>query len=65
MLLVIKIKNKKNPQEVVQWVRTTPNEVEVTSSNPPPLSCVDMLKKKKKKKKKIHNNQYPINYNHN
>jgi hypothetical protein len=37
-------------QEVVQSVETTPYEVEVTSSNPPSPSCVDMSKKKKKKK---------------
>jgi hypothetical protein len=40
-------------QEVVQLVRTTPNETEVTSSNPPPPSCVDMSKQKNKKNKKI------------
>jgi hypothetical protein len=31
-------------QEITQSVGTTPNKVEVTSSNPP--SCVDMSKKK-------------------
>jgi hypothetical protein len=32
-------------------VKTTSYKVEVTSSNPPSLSCVDMSKRKKKKKK--------------
>ena len=35
-------------QEVTQSAGTTPNEAEVSSSNPPPLSCVNMSKKKKK-----------------
>jgi hypothetical protein len=34
--------------EVAQSVGTTLNEVIVTSSNPPSLSCADMSKKKKK-----------------
>jgi hypothetical protein len=40
-------------QEVAQLVGILPNEAEVISSNPPPLSYVDMSKKKKKKKKEI------------
>jgi hypothetical protein len=39
------------PQEITQSARTTPNEVEVTSSNFPSPSCVDMLKKEKKRKR--------------
>jgi hypothetical protein len=35
------------PQEVGQSVGTTPNEAEVSSSNPSPPSCVNMSKKKK------------------
>jgi hypothetical protein len=34
-------------QEVAQSAGTTPNEAEVTSSNPLLPSCVDMSKKKK------------------
>jgi hypothetical protein len=33
------------PQEVVQSAGITLNKVEVTSSNPPPPSCVDISKK--------------------
>jgi hypothetical protein len=36
------------PQEVTQSAGTTPHEAEVTSSNHPSPSCVDMSKKKKK-----------------
>jgi hypothetical protein len=39
-----------SPQEVAQSVETTLNEVDVTSSNLLPPSCVDMSKKKKKNK---------------
>ena len=35
-------------KEVAQLTGTTPNEADVTSSNSPPPSCVDMSKKKKK-----------------
>jgi hypothetical protein len=35
------------PQEVAQSAGTTPHEAEVTSSNLPPPSCVDMSKNKK------------------
>jgi hypothetical protein len=34
-------------QEIAQSVGTMPHEAEVTSSNPPSPSCVDMSKKKK------------------
>jgi hypothetical protein len=37
-------------KEVAQSVGITSYEAEVTSSNPPSPSCVDMSKKKKKKK---------------
>jgi len=33
-------------QEIAQSVGTMPHEAEVTSSNPPSPSCVDMSKKK-------------------
>jgi hypothetical protein len=47
----MKIKRKKKClQNVVQSVRSTPNEGEVSSSNPSLPSCMDMSKKKKKKK---------------
>jgi hypothetical protein len=45
------LKKNNSPQKVIQSVRTTPNEAEVSSSNPSPPSCVDMSKEKKKKKK--------------
>lgn len=38
----------KCPQNVVQLVRTTPNEAEVINFNLPPSSCANMSKKKKK-----------------
>jgi hypothetical protein len=40
------------PQEVTQSAETTPNEAEVTSSNPPPSLVWTCQKKEKKKKKK-------------
>jgi hypothetical protein len=42
-----------SPQELAQSDKTTLNEMEVTSSNPPSPSCADMPKKKKKKKTSI------------
>ena len=42
----------KSPQEVAQSAGTTPIEVEVTSSNLPSSSCMDMSQKKKKTKQK-------------
>jgi hypothetical protein len=37
-----------SPQELAQSDKTTLNEMEITSSNPPSPSCADMPKKKKK-----------------
>ena len=48
------------PQEVTQSSRITPNEVEVTNSNPPPLFCADMSKKKKKKKSGSYSTTGPL-----
>jgi hypothetical protein len=42
---------KNGSQKVVQSARTTPNEADVTSSNPSLPSCVNISKKKNKKKK--------------
>jgi hypothetical protein len=44
-------KTLNGPQEVAQSAGTMPNKAEVTSSNSPPSSCVDMSKKKEKKEK--------------
>jgi hypothetical protein len=40
--VIAKTKGSTSFQEVVQSARTMPNEADVTSSNSPPLSCVDI-----------------------
>jgi hypothetical protein len=45
LLVILKVTSHLS-QNVVQSAKTTPNEAEITSSNHPPPSCMDISKKK-------------------